>query len=325
MAWCKNSASCHKVEHGMYGSDFWIGDTSKDQYSGWFYGMSMAYDCIDDENVKSMIRQDVTIAIDRLIKDKWIILDEQGKYHVISAGQRPVYVYQISWLTIAYHMTGNLLYKMELDKRMTWYNFLIEEIGSITGYFNHYTEYYGNNLAHTTWYNLLRLGKIYFSANAYTRLKGIFTRCVHEKSRLSHNPWFNAIYMSQGEYTPLPSRDPYKEQYVEDILAFRPAPFYTYHMLARDPSTYVLDPAVSWLVYFPGVRAVLAYFNVGIKPQALYAFPIKSQCYNGFLFQGNPYRIDACGTENRLYIEPGHDYLAAYWLGVYSGIIDPSQ
>ena len=35
---------CHVVTAGPYAGSFWIGNTSSDQYLGWWYGLSHAYD-----------------------------------------------------------------------------------------------------------------------------------------------------------------------------------------------------------------------------------------------------------------------------------------
>jgi len=325
--WCKAQFACHRVTEGIYKGDFWMGDTTKDQYSGWFYGMSMAYDALEnnqDEDIRELIRNDVKLATDRLIRDNWIIHDEKGFYHVISAGQRPVYIYQVSWLTVAYHMTGDVKYKKELESRLTRFNFWFERIGSYAGWSNKYMEYYANNLAHTSWYNLLRLGKEYFSDEAYNTLRDIFTDYVHNIVKLSHNPWFNAIFMTQGRYAPYKD-DPYQKQYLEDMLEFREAPNWSYSREALDPKTYTVDIGTGWLKFFPKIQDLLLQYKLGYRPQASQPSRIKDQCYNGFFFQKSPFNVNACGANIKTRVEPGHDYLAAYWIGVFHGIIDFTQ
>jgi len=63
-AWCDSYDRCHRVESGEYSGGWWIGETSRDQYIGWFYGMAVAYDLIDDEPTREIIRDDVTEVLD---------------------------------------------------------------------------------------------------------------------------------------------------------------------------------------------------------------------------------------------------------------------
>ncbi len=328
--WCQANAKCHKVTQGKYAGDFWIGDTSKDQYSGWFLGMSLAYDCLNEKvkeenDLRDMIRSDVTTAVDRLIKDGWIIKNEKGEYELISAKHRPIYVYQVSWLTVAYHMTGYERFKTILEGKLNWFWYIVEIITAYTGYFNKYKEYYGFNLSQTTWYNLLRLGRAYFGSTAYENLKWIYTNYDHELVKLTHNPWFSAIFMSQGNYKEATKDDKYKQHYREDMGEFRACPNFAYYLPAKKIPVSELDPVTSWLSYFPWLNSILVYIKLEFRLQAKKPFPISQRCSDTFLFQMSPYTIDACGYNDKLRVDSGHDYLAAYWVGVYHGIISLSE
>src|SRR5262249_54625460 len=46
------------------GGNFWIGNTSRDQYSGAFFGLSVAYDLLDDSASKAAIQALVTRMLD---------------------------------------------------------------------------------------------------------------------------------------------------------------------------------------------------------------------------------------------------------------------
>src|SRR5437870_7997703 len=58
---------------------FWIGNTSRDQYSGVVFGLSVAYDMIDDANMRSLIRQDLTRILIYLLVHNWNVVMPDGK------------------------------------------------------------------------------------------------------------------------------------------------------------------------------------------------------------------------------------------------------
>ncbi len=322
--WCKEKDSCRKVTSGKYAGDYWESLTTKDQYSGWFFGMGIAYDFVEDADLRTMIKNDVIEVVDQLIRDNWIIIDDLGEYKFISAGPRPTYIYQLSWLTIAYHISGLERYRAEIEKRLNWFHFFTLELSSISTFTNHYAQYYANNLGHTTWYIVLRLAKAYYSQDDYKRLRTIFDKYVHSYVRLAHNPWFNAIHMAQGEYK-ASKGDSYQSQLEEDLGQFFKCPKVNYHLPARPRSSYTLDKVTSWLRYFPTLQEILQYVKLPLKPQADKAFPIPMQCESQFMFQSNPYTIESCGYDDPLGVAPGHDYLAAYWVAFYHGLIKKSQ
>lgn len=179
---------------------------------------------------------------------------------------------------------------------------------------NRYLEYYGNNLAHTNWYNILRLGKAYLSQDDYRWLIKEFNKSVHTFTRLSHNAWFNSIFMSQGGWKV--SDDEYYEQLVQDLSEFRNAPNTSYYLPDRDPSTYKIDPASVDLSKFFKTLEVEKFWK-DIDLQAENAFPVQKQCTTDFLWQRNPFVMTACGCDDKKAVNPGVDYLAAYWMASY--------
>ena len=315
-AWCDDPSQdrCHHVEEGDFAGDFWWGETSRDQYTGWFYGMAMAYDHVDDEGMREIIRADVAEVLDELISTNWKIRDEAGE--LTDAAPNVLPPMQLSWLTIGYHITGEERFACALkEKLMNDYRPVLRMTN--IAFFNRYGQYYGNNLAHTNWFNLLRLGRVYFSEDDFCFLATMFETMVHTFTRLSHNPWFTAVFMGQGAYEPDPFDDPYYAQLVDDLDVFIPPPNYDYHLDARDPATYTLDP-VSVLLHDLQERfPVLAEIMGSASVQAKDGFPVDQQCPAGFRFQRNPFRFEACGSGDTKMVHSGHDYLAAYWMASY--------
>jgi len=60
-------------------SYFWIGNTSRDQYSGVVFGLSVAYDAIDDSNLRGLIRQDMTRILNYLLTHNWNVVMPDGR------------------------------------------------------------------------------------------------------------------------------------------------------------------------------------------------------------------------------------------------------
>ncbi|MCL4233167.1 MAG: hypothetical protein KJ042_01465 [Deltaproteobacteria bacterium] len=311
--WCDANSGCRRVESGPFAGDFWWGETSRDMYSGWFFGMSLAFDLLDDEDARATIRDDVTDILDTLIAQRWMILDEEGEPTDYAPDVLPPF--RISWLTVGYHITGEERFKVELQKWLRNRSRGALRASTIS-VFNRYMDYFGNCLSHETWYNLLRLGKVYFSPDDYAFLQDVFNTQVHSFTRLSHNPWFNAVFMGQGGYVPARD-DPYQAQLVEDLTDFWDAPHARYFLVARDPSTYDLDPVSVLLHDLVTAIPLLGELLGNVSPQAKDPFPVREQCPADFMFQWSPFTIDACGEDSPEKVDPGVDYLIPYWLSSY--------
>src|SRR5262249_32685872 len=79
--WQFTSAITHEeAGHGIYngtvdGQAFkWVGDTSRDQYSGVFFGLGVAYDLVDDPGVRAFISNEVTSLLGYLLDHNWFVL-----------------------------------------------------------------------------------------------------------------------------------------------------------------------------------------------------------------------------------------------------------
>ena len=191
-------------------------------------------------------------------------------------------------------------------------------MSSIT-FLNRYDAYYANNVWHTNFYNLLRLGRAYFSEDDFRFLLDLFENSIHAWVRLCHNAWFNGIFMSQGPYDPTAGQDPYLEQLLQDLTGFRYAPNGNYRLEER--VDYELDP-VSILLHdlseqYPLFRELVGDF----EPQALEAFPVPLQCAVDFQWQAHPFEIGACGADDPSDVNAGVDYIVAYWLASYHKLV----
>src|SRR5437870_11087605 len=58
---------------------FWIGNTSRDQYSGVVFGLSAAYDMIDDPTAHRLIQQDLMRILNYLLGHNWNVVMPDGR------------------------------------------------------------------------------------------------------------------------------------------------------------------------------------------------------------------------------------------------------
>jgi hypothetical protein len=65
----------HTLQDQSY---YWIGSTSRDQYAGVFFGLSVAYDLIKDPQVRTAIDDVVTRLLDFLLHHNWAVVMPDG-------------------------------------------------------------------------------------------------------------------------------------------------------------------------------------------------------------------------------------------------------
>ena len=58
---------------------YWIGKTSRDQYSGVFFGLGVAWELIDDRQVRQTSQELITRLLDRLIERHWWVVMPGGR------------------------------------------------------------------------------------------------------------------------------------------------------------------------------------------------------------------------------------------------------
>ena len=313
-AWCDSRDACHHIETGPFAGDFWEGETSRDMYICWFVGMATAFDLIDDVSMRNMIVANVVEVLDELMAHNWFIIDVDGfpsrSAPNVSALQK------LSWALTGYHMTGEDRYKAEVQKWITDSRRPLLRLINVT--FNlRYGAYFPVHLNHQTMYSLLRLGKAYLGPDDHAFLVELFETQTHTFARLSHNAFFNAIFMSQGDYDP--AQPEYQAQLEQDLTEFRSAPMVEYYV---DPIDGVLDP-VSVLLHDLIVQYPwLEYIFGEIEYQSLEAHPVQEQCTTDILWQRNPFRIEPCGSDRPEVTHSGIDYLIAYWMASYHKFID---
>lgn len=310
----------HLVTEGPFAGDFWVGNTSRDQYTGWFLGMAWAYDSVDDPGLRAQIASNLTRVLDRLIADNWFIIDVDGVATTKAPSVLPPM--QMTWSLIGYHVTGEERF---LDVYRHWAapeRRIVLVLNNISK-LNQYHQHYGLNLAHENFLSLLRLSRIY-DAETHRFLRTIFDQQTHRVVNLQHNPWYTAVFLAEGGLRCPALRRPYRDQIIEDLTDFPPAPKFEYAMVPPPPEE--LDPISVALYELQQELPFLIDLMGRVEPQAAQAYPVRYQCSSGFIFQRNMWAISCPMVEDvPSFVNSGHDYLAAYWLASAYGVLGPGD
>lgn len=164
--------------HGIYYNSlgdqnyFWIGNTSRDQYSGVLFGLSAAYDLVDDQpDVRDFIRRDVTRILNYLLRHGWNVVMPDGRTSTTFL-HRPDQ--QLAFLQIGRRVNPNRfawMYTLYRSVLAAWVIFPV--------YFDNiddHDHYFKFNLNYINLYNLVRLEEHRspfrpFYVNAYETLR----------------------------------------------------------------------------------------------------------------------------------------------------------
>ncbi|MEQ1876014.1 MAG: hypothetical protein ABL958_05165 [Bdellovibrionia bacterium] len=131
---------------------YYLTRTSRDQYAGIYFGLGVAYDMVDDVELKNKIRAIVTSLTDYLLKTGWFTFNPDGSIRTTFV-QMPQQ--QLSILQVARHVNP-AKFAAEYEKlrstsaTKTWLPMFIEGMSKTLSY-------YKFNLNHEYMYNLMRL------------------------------------------------------------------------------------------------------------------------------------------------------------------------
>lgn len=310
-------------------SHFWLGGTTRDQYSGLFFGMGIAYRLIDDPELRQLIRKDLTEVVAALRKQKWMILGPDGKptAHTASAIEPEM---QAAWLLLAAEVSDDPSYCQDYER-------LIRDplLGDVLlaeddfDWTNRYMQYYGFNLTFLAFYNLIQLEPLEARKEAYQKA---LADHAYKEVKGTGNSFFDYIAQASGV-----EASPETLASAAGSLAQFPDPPST--------QTCVLPPQAplsSASIKLYEANEKLLPKEVKIVPQAERAYPLASWCRQDFLWQQSPYEICCCQVPSSeqwtpyqnvcsvtpptdTVVFPGVDYLAAYWMGRYHHYLSPES
>jgi len=168
----------HGIYYTVFGgrSYFWIGNTSRDQYSGVMFGLSAAYDMIDDPTVRDFIRTDVTRILRFLINRGWNVVMPNGSISTTFLHRADQ---QLSFLQV-----GRRINPGEFDWTYKLYRtFYAVFVMAPIQYddFDDHNHYFKFNINYINLYDLLRLEE------AGSLSRGIYMRAYDELRRTTEN------------------------------------------------------------------------------------------------------------------------------------------
>jgi hypothetical protein len=300
------------VGTGEFAGLFWLGHQSRDKYMHWYWGQSWAYDIIQDEDHRQIIRDDFERVTSTLIDNDWKIIDPWGDTWPAAEIGADI---RLEILLATAHVTGDNYWWDQFDAE---YDKVINLLPILTThYFNRYFDYYAfindvpvSNHLFRLWPDRERMQRFYDTWNKSTRR--------HQAD--THSTLFNAIYY--GACLRLEVCD---ETYIDELRAdvlhgldvFNDPPNYQRHMVIP---LLPLDPFSVWasdlLETLPWLQDL-----INIDYQTAEAHLPENRCWKKHLWENSPYHIDCPQADDLSHTGPGLDYTLAYWFGVYFGLL----
>jgi hypothetical protein len=275
--------------HGIYsailnGAEvFWIGNTSRDQYSGVFFGLGVAYDFVDVPDVKQQAAMLVTRMLNYLQDRDWLVRMPNGEISTTFIG-RPEQ--RLSFLIVGRRVNSDRFGSSYSWHRMA--NLATLSTGIAYDLGDTHTSYFKFNLGTINLFNLIRLESNGFYRGRYLRTYDLMRRTTDDHG----NPHFNMI--DYGLKGPDSRRDAATREMLQQWIS-RPR----------------RDPYLDW-------RGDARYPPCG-EERACQPLSIADRIRTDFLWQRSPFLLVGGGTGK---IEgAGIDYILPYWMARYYGVI----
>ena len=264
-------------------SYYWIGNTSRDQYSGVFFGLAVAYDFVDDPTVRSAAADLVTRMLNFLLARNWSVVMPNG---------------QVS--TTFLHRPDQKLTLLQIGRRLNSARFgpvysatAVGESSSVwipigAEVLDDHGSYFKFNLDTINLYNLIRLEPpgTYHRAR-YQDAYDLLRRTTDDHA----NAHFNMI--DRGLKGPDPTRDANTRAYLDAWLQ-RPRRDFYVDLRSRYPAC-------------------------GAPDRSCTVIPVAERVRTDFLLQRSPFLLYGGGQGS---IETaGIDYILPYWMGRHYGTI----
>ena len=261
----------------------WLGNTSRDQYSGVFFGLGVAYDMIADAPTRAEVRSDVSRLLSYLVRNGWNVYMPDGTPSTTFL-QRPEQ--QLSFLQVGRRVDPaqwDAVYQAERASLAATVALPIE-----TECQDPHGSYYKFNLDHINLYNLIRLEEagpfrtIYLSA--FSTLRGC--------TKTHGNAHFNVIESA------LVGRDKVRDAETSSLLSL---------WLERPRRDYYVDNTGN-----------PAYPSCGDNRSCV-PIAVNDRYTTDFLWQRSPFQLAGGGVGT---IEtPAVDYILPYWMGRYYKVL----
>jgi hypothetical protein len=261
---------------------FWVGNTSRDQYSGVLFGLGAAYDLVsDDAQIRVEVIALTTRLVDFLRHNNWIIVMPDGKISSIFLGRADQ---QLSFLQVARHVNSG---RFSTAYRTTEIFTALETLAPISlEVLDPNGSYHKFNLDVINLYDLIRLeGNSLFKA-IYTQAYDILRRTIDDHG----NAHFNMI--DRALNGPNATRDANTRLYLDQWL---------------------LRPRRDFFVDLTQVYPACG------DNRACDPIPVDQRVNTDFIWQRSPFQLQGGGDGS---IETaGVDYILPYWMARYYGVL----
>jgi hypothetical protein len=275
--------------HGIYRSFlngreyYWIGNTSRDQYSGAFFGLGVAYDMVGDAGIRAEISPLVTRMLDFLIGHGWFVVMPDGSISttfVTNPDQR------LSFLIVGRRVNSSRFGPIYESERLA----NIATVGTAIYYdlLDDHSSYFKFNLDTINLYNLIRLEGNFIFRGSYMQVYNTLRRTTDDHGNAHFNMIDRALKGGDGR------RDAETRDLLQQWLQ-RPRRD-LYRDLRGDPR-------------YPACGA----------DRACGPIAVVDRVNTDFLWQRSPFLLFGGGGGT---IEtPGIDYILPYWMARYYGVI----
>jgi hypothetical protein len=275
--------------HGIYRNTlngreyFWIGNTSRDQYSGVFFGLGVAYDMVENAEVRNEISLLVTRLLDFLLDHGWNVVMPSGQISTTFAGHPDQ---RLSFLIVGRQVNSRRFGSEYSVHR--FFNYSTVGTGVLFDLLDDHTSYFKFNLDTINLYNLIRLEGNSFYRSRYLNVYSVLRRTTDDHG----NAHFNMIDHA------LKGADSRRDAETRELLR---------QWLARPRRDLWRD----W-------RGDARYPACG-DDRACNPIPIADRINTDFLWQRSPFLLFGGGAGT---IETaGIDYILPYWMARYYGVI----
>ena len=296
-----------------------IGEISRDQYCGVMLGLMTTHDFVKVPAVQRKCRELILRAVEYFRRNRWaakrVTPRKQGvPYLTAPLTQTPSQLY--NYVLMAYRLDpakyASLHRRYAPLTSMFW-------IPSVIGALETHFKYYGFNLAHATYYTLLRLEKNPRRFQEILRAFLILRRAVgHHR-----NAWFNLIAAAviPGQ------RRQWKNIIIDDIRRFALRDLWE----TAIPRPTATDPSVP-KVWYSGLYYTKVGWGLSNKnPKqgylyqqrvliAKYPQPVERRPHTDFLWQRSPFTLSTSRSNPR-FRNPGVDMVLPYWMARAYGVL----
>jgi hypothetical protein len=310
--WYADRMATEEGSHGVYRGSAggvpqrWLGNTSRDQYSGVFFGLAVAFDAfelIDDARARKksqkQVRRLVTRMLDFLLRNGWNVPMPNGSYSttfLIRPDQ------QLTLLQIGRHVNPKKFELIYQAHRAAHAANVITPMAIECQ--DPHGSYYKFNLNHINLFNLIRLEDDVATRAVYTASFDVLRGCTAGRvppppgqcANPDHgNAHFNMIERAlQGE-------NPKRDQSTREYLGL---------WLERPRRDYYVDHGTDYGVCHTDTD------------RSLEVIPVNERVNTDFLWQRSPFLIRPDRHGDGTIETPAIDYLLPYWMARYYGVID---